>query len=349
MRNGYAYYRDLVSGQKQGLVATAFRAGLSFSALSCGLAVRGRNWAFDQGFLPRRRASVPVVSIGNLTLGGTGKTPAVEYVARLYRSLGRRVAILSRGYGRVNGPNDEALVLAENLPDVPHLQGKDRVRLARRAVKYLASEVLVLDDGFQHRRLQRDLDIVLVDGTEPWGHGRLFPRGLLREPLTGLRRAQAAIITRTDQLAEDRLRALEEEIARQAPGIVLARAEHVPIRLMNAGRDNGLTVLHDRKVAAFCGIGNPAAFRQTLVLLSCSVVGFQVFPDHHHYTREDVERLRRWAGELPPDCLVMTTQKDLVKLRLAELGGRPLWAVQVALRLTQGGDTLDRMLKGVVE
>src|SRR5262249_5942270 len=145
------------------------------------------------------RAPVPVVSVGNLTVGGTGKTPCVEYVARFYRQLDRRAAILSRGYGSAGGHNDEALLLEENLPDVPHLQGADRVALAAAAVEELESEVLILDDGFQHRRLVRDLDVVLVDASNPWGYGYLLPRGLLREPKSSLRRASVVLLTRCDQ------------------------------------------------------------------------------------------------------------------------------------------------------
>jgi tetraacyldisaccharide 4'-kinase len=158
------------------------RLGLRAVSVPYGLAVRVRNWLYDRGWKRVVRAAVPVVSVGNLTLGGTGKTPCVEYVARFYRRLDLRVAILSRGYGSRAGRNDEALVLEENLPDVPHLQGPDRAALAAIGVEELESEILVLDDGFQHRRLARDLDLVLIDATEPWGYGYLFPRGLLREP-----------------------------------------------------------------------------------------------------------------------------------------------------------------------
>src|SRR5207248_2374875 len=135
-------------------------------------------------------------------------------VARFFRGLGVRVAVLSRGYGAEHGPNDEALVLEENLPDVPHLQGADRVALARAAVEELDSEVLVLDDGFQHRRLARSLDLVLIDATAPWGHGHLFPRGLLREPASGLRRAGVVLLTRCDQAAAKELARLRQRIAK---------------------------------------------------------------------------------------------------------------------------------------
>src|SRR5205823_12595962 len=148
-------------------------------------------------------AAVPVVSVGNLTAGGTGKTPCVEYVARVYRQWEVRVAVLSRGYGSHGGLNDEALVLEENLPDVPHLQGADRAALAAAAVEELESEVLVLDDGFQHRRLARDLDLVLLDATNPWGHGYLLPRGLLRESPKGLKRDGVVMLTRCDQVSGD--------------------------------------------------------------------------------------------------------------------------------------------------
>src|SRR5262245_1460980 len=175
------------------------RLALRAASVPYGWGVRLRNRLYDRGWKRVARAPVPVVSVGNLTLGGTGKTPCVEYICRYYRSLDLRVAVLSRGYGAEHGPNDEALVLEENLPDVPHLQGADRVALARTAVEELESEVLVLDDGLQHRRLARDLDVVLVDATAPWGHGFLFPRGLLREAAGGLRRAGVVVLTRCDQ------------------------------------------------------------------------------------------------------------------------------------------------------
>src|SRR5262249_52484570 len=160
-----------------------------------GVGVWGRNKLFDIGWKKAHRAAVPVVNVGNLTLGGTGKTPCVEYVAGLYRKQGLRVAILSRGYGSEGGRDDEAMLLEGNLPDVPHLQDRDRVAIAATAVEELESEVLVLDDGFQHRRLARELDIVLIDATNPWGFGYLFPRGALREPIGSLKRAHAVMLT----------------------------------------------------------------------------------------------------------------------------------------------------------
>jgi tetraacyldisaccharide 4'-kinase len=339
------YFRALISGQSHGFGPAFQRGVLRLASVPYGAAVQLRNWLYDQGWKHRYRASVPVVSVGNLTLGGTGKTPCVEYVAGLYRQQNLRVAILSRGYGRQGGRNDEALVLEENLPDVPHLQGVDRVSLARTAVAELESEVLVLDDGLQHRRLARDLDVVLLDATNPWGHGHLFPRGLLREPTTGLRRAGAIVLTRWDQADANVRHTLRKEVNRLAPHVPVAETTHQPRELISSEQGRAsLKELVGRPVAAFCGIGNPEAFRRTLTDLGATVAAFQVFPDHHAYTRTDVEDLGAWAGQQAKECCVVTTQKDLVKLRLAQLGGRPLWALRIGLQFENGQEALERSL-----
>jgi tetraacyldisaccharide 4'-kinase len=308
--------------------------------------MRLRNRLYDRGLKQVVRATVPVVSVGNLTLGGTGKTPCVEYVARFYRSLERRVAILSRGYGSTGGRNDEALLLEENLEDVPHYQGADRAALAAVAVEESESEVLVLDDGFQHRRLARDLDLVLLDATCPWGHGYLFPRGLLREPATGLRRAGVVLLTRCDLVTADELERLRGQVDRIAPGVPVALTTHEPDALVNAEKaEQPLRTVLQRPLALFCGLGNPDAFRQTLASRGGNVVAFRVFPDHHPYSRADIEALRGWAREQAKDCVIVTTQKDLVKIRLTRLGERELWALRIRLHVPAGQDVLDRKLK----
>jgi tetraacyldisaccharide 4'-kinase len=346
------YYRSLVSGRLRGLWPGFQRLGLRAVGVPYGLAVRLRNCLYDCGWKKVVRAAVPVVSVGNLTLGGTGKTPCVEYVARFYRQRDLRVAILSRGYGSTQGPNDEALVLEENLPDVPHLQGADRAALAATAVEELESEVLVLDDGFQHRRLARNLDLVLIDATEPWGHGYLFPRGLLRESPRSLRRLGAVgvvVLTRCDQVAEADLRHLREAIARIVPEVPVVETRHQATGLVNAQKTSApLELLGQRPLAAFCGLGNPEAFRRTLTDLGAAVAAFRTFPDHHAYTRTDVEDLGTWARHQATDCIVVTTQKDLVKVCLTQLGERELWALRVHLHIDAGREALDRKLQALV-
>lgn len=339
----------LIRGTRRGPWPSFLRLLLWLASWPYGLGVRLRNLAYARGWKRRHRAAVPVVSVGNLSVGGTGKTPMTEFIARYYRTLERQVCILSRGYGAEAGPNDEALVLEENLPDVPHLQGADRAALAETAVEELESELLILDDGFQHRRLHRDLDIVLLDATDPWGGGHLLPRGLLREPPSSLKRADAIVLTRCDQVEANSLAKIRERLRRLAPNQPVAESTHQPQALVNAaGATESLDVLKQRSVAGFCGIGNPEAFRRTLTDLGSSVVDFRSYPDHHPYTREDVKALRERAKTLPDDALVVTTQKDLVKLRLDQLAGRPLWAVRIGMAFQSGQADLERLLARVL-
>jgi tetraacyldisaccharide 4'-kinase len=339
-----AYYA-LIRGERRGPLATLARLGLRLASWPYGLTVRTRNRLYDRGWKTVHRAAVPVVSVGNLSVGGTGKTPCVEYVARFYRGLEIPVAILSRGYGADAGRNDEAMVLEENLPDVPHYQDPDRVAAAGRAVEESESELLVLDDAFQHRRLHRDLDIVLIDVTRPAHRDYLLPRGALREPTGGLRRAGAIVLTRCDQVSRAAIDELLSWLGRWFPGKTVATTEHRPIELVGGAQPEPVEALRGRSVAAFCGIGNPPAFRRTLEGLGASVTAFRTFADHHRYTAADVDELRTWAARLPSGTLVATTQKDWVKLRLADLAGRPLRALRIGLAFRDGQEAFDAALR----
>lgn len=309
-----------------------------------------RNAGYHRGWLAAARAKVPVVSIGNITLGGTGKTPMVEWVARWFRQRGLRVAVLSRGYqrGHGDGANDEALVLDENLPDVPHLQDPDRARIAGIAVEELESEVLVLDDGFQHRRLARDLDVVLLDALDPFGQGRLFPRGLLREPVRSLRRAGLVVLSRADLVPASARAEIRAEAERRAGPLHWVLARHAPRDLVGTGvAPEPVATLRGRNVAGFCGIGNPEAFRQTIEPLCGALADFRTFSDHHPYSAPEVADLSRWARGLGAD-LILTTQKDLVKLRAGDLGGIPLRALRIGLEVMEGAGRLDEALSSVL-
>jgi tetraacyldisaccharide 4'-kinase len=314
------------------------------ASLAYGAAVSLRNLGYDRGWLHSETAAVPVVSVGNLTLGGTGKTPMVEWLARWFRRRGVRVAILSRGYGQSEGLNDEGRVLEENLPDVPHLQNPDRAALAQVASVELQAELIVLDDGFQHRRLARSLDLVLLDALEPFGLGYLFPRGLLREPVGSLRRAHLVVLSRADLVGDEDRAAIRTEIERHAGPRPWVEARHAPLDLVDGdGTSSPLEPLGGQCVAAFCGIGNPEGFRRTLVPLCQNLLDLRVFPDHHLYSAADVGSLERWARDLRAD-LVLTTQKDLVKLRASLLGPAPLRALRIGLEVTAGGEIMDDFL-----
>ncbi len=342
-------YLALVRGETRGFWPAIQRAGLRLASVPYGAVVRLRNFAFDCGWKRSRRVGVPVVSVGNLTVGGTGKTPCVEYIARFYREHDVRVAILSRGYGTESGPNDEALVLEENLSDVPHLQGPDRVFLAQAAMEELESELLVLDDGFQHRRLARDLDIVLIDATTPWGHGYLLPRGLLREPVSSIQRASVILLTRCDQVESGVKSELIQFIQQRAPQVPVVETVHRPLELCNSeGAVLPLTALQSSHVAAFCGLGNPRAFQRTLTDIGATLSAFRTYPDHHPYTRADVDDLQDWTRSLPQGCLIVTTQKDLVKLRLSALGDCSLWSLRIRLHVEAGEEVFMRKLQSVL-
>ncbi len=309
-----------------------------------------RNRLFDVGWKQSHRASVPVVSVGNLTLGGTGKTPFVEFLADFYGNRGQRVGILSRGYGAQDGKNDEAMLLEDNLPAVRHLQGRDRVALAATAVREKQLDLLILDDGFQHRRLARDLDVVLIDTKQCWGLDFLFPRGLMRESWRELRRANVVILTRCDQVSEQTRGRLREAIARVAPSAVVAEGIHRPERLLSIdGRGGSLDLLNERPVAAFCGIGNPDAFAETLVARGCELIAFRRYPDHHVYSRDDVNCLHEWASGLDRPVRLVTTQKDLVKLRSLWTSTAELWALRVRFQFRAGYDELERKLVEVID
>lgn len=338
-------FHELASGRRRGVRAALARAALGVAEFPYAAAMSWRNRRYDRGRAEVHRLSVPVVCVGNITLGGTGKTPMVAWLARWFRRSGVRVALVSRGYGaEVSSRNDEALELEQLLSDVPHVQDRDRVAAARLAIEEFESQLIVLDDGFQHRRLARDLDLVLLDALEPFGYGHVFPRGLLREPLAGLRRAQVIALSRADLVDAERRRAIEREARRYAPAAKWIECRHAPLGFRTSdGREAPLDSLRGRRIAAFCGLGNPEGFRRTLAAAGLDVAAWRVFPDHHAYTREDVESLRAYAAAERAEAVVCT-HKDLVKLAIDQLDACPLWALAIGLEITRGEAELESLL-----
>lgn len=339
-------YRRIIDGQRRDPLAVFARGALRIASLPYAAAVRLRNRRYDRGGLPIHHAGVPVIAVGNLTAGGTGKTPMVAAIAAHLRQRGLRVGLVSRGYrSDSSGSNDEARELYDRIPDVPHVQNPDRVEAARVVVEELEMEVIVLDDGFQHRRLHRDLDIVLIDATCPFGYGYLLPRGLLREPLSALARADVVVISRAGRVDADRREAIRQTILAHAPQAVIASADHVPSRLIRYAGEGGnaagepLSALRDRPVAAFAGLGNPQPFFDSLSELGARLVATRTLPDHSAYDRPTVESIRDWLAELrrtEPDLLAVCTHKDLVKLRTERLGETPLRALSIELQISSG-------------
>ncbi len=309
-------------------------------------AVERRNQAYETGRKPKFYVGAPVISVGNLTLGGTGKTPLVEWLARWFIDKGATIALVSRGYKAVDGKlNDEAQELAQKLPGVPHEQNADRVAAARLAVQKFGSELILLDDGFQHRRIHRDLDIVLLDALAPFGFDHVFPRGMLREPLSGLARASMAVLTRADMVDEAERARIRGIVKSYAPQIGWAECRHAPRGLLRAdGQEESLSSLRGQPVAAFCGLGNPAGFRHTLNECGFNVAAWREFPDHFVYNEAASNELAAWTAGSGATAAVCT-HKDLVKLNVNELGKLPLRAAIVGLEFLRGQEVLEAKLQ----
>ncbi len=213
------------------------------------------------------------------------------------------------------------------------------------AIATAGAEALVLDDAFQHRRLGRDLDIVLVDACEPFGFEHVFPRGTLREPLSGVARAQAIVLTRSDMIGPEERDAIRRRYAQLAPAAVWIEMRHRPLGLRSSGgRAASLDELAGSRVAALCGIGNPRGFRHSIAAAGCDLVAMREFPDHHYYTAHELDELAAWADSLPATAVVCT-HKDLVKIPRERLGGKPLWALCVAAEITLGRAALEALLE----
>lgn len=335
------FWLHVISGRKRGLAGGLLRCLLWLLTPLYRVIIWSRNFAFDSGWRQSFTAPLRIISIGNLTTGGTGKSPLVIWLAEQLRAREQRVCVLSRGYkGTAAGENDESLELADRLPDVPQLVNPDRAASAQVASEELEMEVGLLDDGFQHRQLHRDLDLVLIDATEPFGFGYLLPRGLLREPRRSLRRADRVVITRANQISPERLAALRQELQRFCPADRIATCAMVPRRLRQAdGRHFPLDLVAGKKLFAFCGLGNPAAFFRTAEPLGQSLVGSLAFPDHHAFTPDDLNQLAEAGRNYGAEALICS-HKDLVKLGRNQLGAIPLYALLIEVQFLAGEQEL---------
>jgi len=332
-----------------------------------GAAISLRAALFASGLARTRRLPVPVLSVGNVSAGGSGKTPFVEMLAARLREQGQRVVIISRGYrGGLKKPTiisdgrdlrceppvaaDEAYLLARHLPGVAVLTGADRYRVGEVALEQVDCGVIILDDGFQHLRLYRDLDIVLVDAGNPLGYGRLLPSGLLREPPEALGRADIVVVTHAD--AGRDLDPAIQAIRRYAPTTPIALAVHRPIGLIdvNGGERLGLERLTGQRLLAASGIANPSRFEATLVQLGAFVVARRIFPDHHRYSTADLESINE-AARKSGASMVVTTEKDMVKLTCLDLAKAevPFYALSISLELVEGVEVLDAMVSRLVK
>lgn len=335
-----------MSGRRCGAVASCLRGATWLASKPYGLVMRVRRWGYRRGVLGSHDSPVPVISVGNITAGGTGKTPMVAWIVRHLSESGCKPAIVTRGYRAEKADpdaapkSDEAELLAE-LTGAAVIVEPDRVAGARRAADG-GADVVVLDDGFQHRRLRRQLDIVLIDAVEPLGFGHCLPRGLLREPSAALAEADAIVITHADEVSPERLAELRGRLtALCGPGVVMAEAAHKPVAAIDqAGLSHPPTDLAGRKVFAFCGLGSPEHFFASLAGLGADVVGTAELADHAAYCDEDMAGLAEAASRCGAEIMV-TTQKDHVRLEgIARGEGTRIWQLAIEIDVTSGRDEL---------
>jgi tetraacyldisaccharide 4'-kinase len=338
-----------------------------------------RRWLYNMRILRDKTLGVQVIAIGNLTVGGTGKTPVVEKFARELRDAGRNVAILSRGYRSKPKPfyewlrdkiflredqtpprvvsdgksllldsemaGDEPYMLASNLRDVVVLVDKDRVKSGRYAIEKFGCDTLVLDDGFQYWDLRgRRHDVVLIDRQQPFGNEHLLPRGTLREPPSHLARAQTIFITKSDGKTAE----LRERIAKFNPGAAVIECVHHPLYLEDifTGERKTLDLLRGKKVASLSGIAQPESFEQSLVSQGAEVVYSKRFADHHRFTQQEVLNAINRGKKRQADVII-TTQKDAVRFPKIDRRDLPIYFMRVEIKIVSGANDFHDCVKKI--
>ena len=332
---------SLMTDRRKGALFAPLKFILYLASLCYGAGLVVRKALYRVGIFAARKAPLKIISVGNLTLGGTGKTPFVITLAKILKDeLGKETSVLIRGYGW-----DEQAMLKKNLPDIPILASENRAKSARRTIKLYGSVAAILDDGFQHWELQRDLDIVLVDSRNPYGNGCLFPRGILREPKEAVRRSDIVVFTKADKRLLE-TGAMRDELAKFNSGLIFMEAIHKPKYLCDErGRTHDFAAVKGKRAVLLSSIGDPAYFEETAKGLGVNVALHIAFGDHHNYTEADVGRIMKRLNERSFD-FILTTEKDAVKLDRMNLafGNYILMTLVVEMEITQGKELLiDRL------
>ena len=356
-------YRKLISGQSTSWFAALPRFFLGAAAQLYSTGIILRNFLYSKGWLKTHRVNAAVFCVGNITTGGTGKTPLVIWLCNKITENSKlktqncQCAILTRGYKatqnsklKTQNYSDEPAILTESCPEAKVIVNPDRVAGATEAASKWGANIIIMDDGFQHRRLGRDLDIVTIDAMCPFGYGKVLPAGLLREPVTALKRADAVVVTRCDQTTAAELAQLEEKLQLINADIPIAMSIHAPVCAKSPGHKIiSIEELKDKKIFAFCGIGNPNAFLDTIRKLKCNLAGWKVYNDHHRYTNNDIADICEETGYLSAD-LIMTTQKDWSKIcnsNLSILNSQeiPFVYLVVELKFVSGEDKIIQLIE----
>jgi tetraacyldisaccharide 4'-kinase len=335
-------FHDIVTGRDKSLKAAVLRFLMLISSRFYLLCVNIRNLLYDWKILRVENAGKPVISIGNITAGGTGKSPTVILLCKYLTDKGLKTAVLTRGYKGTADTADEPEMIAQRCQDSMVVVNKDRVAGAKEAVEKKA-DVLIADDAFQHRRLGRDMDILCIDATEPFGYEMPLPAGLLREPLAQLKRAHAAVITRGDQVPAYNLTRITSVLQEYNPDICVAESRHRPVEVVYAdGSTHDANALKAAGVVIFCGIGNPESFKKTVEACGADIKACEFFDDHHAYSASDLRRIVEKQTQTGAD-IILTTEKDWVKI--ARIADNPLpekmsGYLKIEIEITEGKELL---------
>ncbi len=309
------YWQSIVRGEETGFFAHMIKWVLWFFSMIYAAVVRLIVWSYKKGILKHKALPCKVISIGNITLGGSGKTPLVEWIVRFYQQKGKSPAVLTRGYSLKKGIYDEARLLERDLQGVAVAIGRDRFAQGMKTLQQQSVDVFVMDDGFQHWALHRDLNIVTIDSTFPFGNGVVIPGGFLREPLSALKRADIFVLTKVD-LARSQTGWISERLKAIHPRALVIETIHEPQGLVNARNPQdkkNLSWLDGKAIGYVCAIGSPESFEHALVNLEAKVEKRFVFRDHHVYSEQDIRQMNQACLESQIFHLV-TTAKDIVKL-----------------------------------
>jgi tetraacyldisaccharide 4'-kinase len=347
-----ASIEKLINIQNPGILTRLLLLPLSLGAVLYRFAVSARSFLYKSNILPRLHIPCKVIAVGNITVGGTGKTPTVCCLAQRLKQENFRVAVLNRGYrgsksdkpqvvsdgkeilATAESVGDEARMLAEKLPEIPILASKDRASAGHRAVELFNTQIVILDDGFQHLRLERDLDVVLINAHNPFGNGFLLPRGTLREPLSALRRARLIILTKTD-ISCCNIKELEDRIRSYNPDVQIFKSCFTPVRLVKVfpPQEVPFASVEGRTCVGLCSIADPESFFLMLKRLNVFLMEKLVFPDHHAYCQRDYKFIKQQSDESE---LIITTQKDIAKIDLNMIQKEKLLVMEIEQVIDQG-------------
>jgi tetraacyldisaccharide 4'-kinase len=324
------------------------------------LIISFRNWLYDKKIIASVKLPCPVISVGNITVGGTGKTPCVIMLAQMLQFHGFKPAILSRGYGGKNttsvnivsdGKNillnsktagDEPFLMAQSLRSIPIIIGPQRIKTGRAAINRFGANVLICDDAMQHRQIFRDINLVLLDSQDPLGNGHVLPRGKLREPISGLKRATAFLLTRADEKPETE--SISANLT-QSVNIPIFTSIHKLQDVIKGDYSEKLPIsnLAGKKVCAFCGIAKPESFKKSLLAAQTDILSFDAFPDHHNYTRAEIEIIKSKFNNYKAD-IIITTQKDGMRLQIFEDFLNLIYMMRIEMEITPSRELFDNFI-----